>query len=99
MKNSTSTCVKSAWTRKIFLLMMVWGMSLFAFAQSTVTGTVVDTSGQPIIGASVLVKGSKTGVITDVNGSFTITPPTKNPHLSSLVWGMSQKASVLTNLL
>lgn len=76
MKSSTSTYVKSVFTKKMFLLMILWGMSLFALAQSKVTGTVVDTSGQPIIGASILVKGSKTGVITDVNGTFTITPPT-----------------------
>ena len=75
MKSSTSTYVKSVFTKKMFLLMILWGMSLFALAQSKVTGTVVDTSGQPIIGASILVKGSKTGVITDVNGTFTIIPP------------------------
>ncbi|KAA6317441.1 TonB-dependent receptor SusC, partial [termite gut metagenome] len=37
-----------------------------------ITGTVVDSKGEPIIGASVLVKGTNIGVITDVNGDFTL---------------------------
>ncbi|MCH5222036.1 MAG: TonB-dependent receptor [Muribaculaceae bacterium] len=39
----------------------------------TVRGTVVETDGEPIIGASVTEKGQKTGVSTDINGNFTIT--------------------------
>ena len=73
--------VKSNFTKKMFLIVMLLGISLFTFAQSKVTGTVVDTSGQPIIGASVLVKGAQTGVITDLNGQFTITPPHENSTL------------------
>lgn len=39
----------------------------------TVTGTVADAAdGTPIIGANILVKGTKTGVITDLNGNFSI---------------------------
>ena len=74
MENITSMCMTSA-TKKMFLFMALSGMSLCAFAQSKITGTVLDSSGQPIIGASVLINGSKTGVITDLNGNFTITPP------------------------
>lgn len=40
----------------------------------TVTGTVVDAeNGDPVIGATVVVKGQKDGVITDLDGNFTIT--------------------------
>ena len=80
--------VKSNFTKKMFLIVMLLGISLFTFAQSKVTGTVVDTSGQPIIGASVLVKGAKTGVITDLNGQFTITPPPRKFHTCHLVCGL-----------
>lgn len=38
----------------------------------TITGTVTDADGDPIIGANVRVKGSTKGTITDVNGSFFI---------------------------
>lgn len=39
----------------------------------TVGGTVVDDSGMPIIGASVVVKGTTNGTITDLDGNFTLT--------------------------
>ena len=41
-------------------------------AQGTVTGTVNDEAGEPIIGASVQVQGTKTGAITDFNGNFSV---------------------------
>ena len=37
-----------------------------------VTGTVVDTNGEPVIGANVMVDGSTIGTITDINGKFTL---------------------------
>lgn len=41
-----------------------------------ITGTVTDIKGEPIIGASVLVKGAGTGTVTDVDGNFTLDAPT-----------------------
>ena len=41
-----------------------------------ITGTVTDTKGEPVIGASVLVKGAGTGTVTDVDGNFTLDAPT-----------------------
>lgn len=40
--------------------------------QSKVTGNVVDEQGEPVIGATVMVKGASTGAITDINGNFTV---------------------------
>ena len=40
-----------------------------------ITGTVTDTKGEPVIGASVLVKGAGTGTVTDVDGNFTLDAP------------------------
>lgn len=40
-----------------------------------ISGTVQDTSGQPIAGASIFIKGTKTGTATDENGYFTIRIP------------------------
>ena len=50
-------------------------MSLSVMAQTAVQGTVVDESGQPVIGATVMVKGSTTGTTTGVDGSFSIPVP------------------------
>ena len=48
-----------------------------AFAQEnrTITGIVRDVTGEPLIGASVIQKGTNNGVITDVDGNFTLTVP------------------------
>ena len=43
------------------------------FAQNAVTGKVLDENGQPMIGAGVLVQGSNRGVITDLDGQYSIT--------------------------
>ena len=53
----------------LFLLCL---FPLGAMAQSTISGTVNDESGEPIIGASVKVQGAKTGAITDFNGNFSV---------------------------
>jgi iron complex outermembrane receptor protein len=46
--------------------------SAIAFAQSTVTGVVTDKSGEPLVGASVIVKGTNTGTSTNVDGQYSI---------------------------
>ena len=43
-----------------------------AFAQSITKGKVVDTNGEPVIGASVVVPGTTNGVVTDIDGNFEI---------------------------
>ncbi|MDE6685356.1 MAG: carboxypeptidase-like regulatory domain-containing protein, partial [Duncaniella sp.] len=58
---------------KTMLLLMVLCVGLPLNAQNiTVTGTVEDPSGEPMIGATVLVDGSKEGVATDFDGNFSI---------------------------
>ena len=37
-----------------------------------ITGTVIDATGMPIIGANVMVKGTTNGTITDIDGKFTL---------------------------
>ncbi|MDR3188210.1 MAG: carboxypeptidase-like regulatory domain-containing protein, partial [Prevotellaceae bacterium] len=47
----------------------------YAQSQLSVSGTVRDGNGEPVVGASVTVKGSTIGVTTDVSGGYTITAP------------------------
>lgn len=54
-----------------FLLMML--ISAGTYAQRTITGTVVSTDGEPLIGANVLEVGTTNGVSTDIDGNFSIT--------------------------
>ena len=51
-------------------------LTLPAMAQETVvTGNVVDENGEPVIGASVLVEGTKTGTVTDLDGNYSLSVP------------------------
>lgn len=66
----------------LFLSVPLKGYSNEAFSsegmqQNTVkvTGTVKDTNGEPIIGANVMVVGTATGVITDIDGNFMLEVP------------------------
>ena len=56
----------------VFLAIMLVLFSSTAFAQTKITGTVTDPESKPIRGASVLVKGSKAGTVTDENGNFSL---------------------------
>ena len=47
-------------------------MCFMAYAQKTVTGTVKDATGEPMIGVSVVVDGTSIGGVTDLDGNFTI---------------------------
>ena len=54
-----------------FLFYLLAGIGLVSAQTARVTGTVIDADdGEPVIGASVVIKGTSTGVITDINGSF-----------------------------
>lgn len=62
--------------RIISALVAVLLLPLAAFAQHTVSGTVTEAAnGEPVIGASIMVQGTSTGVITDLDGTFTISTP------------------------
>ncbi|MBQ9356903.1 MAG: TonB-dependent receptor [Prevotella sp.] len=84
MEEKRKTNLKSSrnlWQRLLFLALMAVCV-ITARAQSRVTGTVVDATGEPIIGASVVVKGTSNGAITDIDGNFAIQSV---PQGSSLV--------------
>ncbi|WP_298488072.1 TonB-dependent siderophore receptor [uncultured Maribacter sp.] len=55
----------------LFTMICVFGIT-FAFAQTEIQGHVKDLSGNPIIGANVLITGTTTGTVTDFDGNFTI---------------------------
>lgn len=64
---------KAAWLKSVFVLTCLLLTTSVALAQTkTVTGTVTDALGEPLIGASVLIKGIMTGVITDLDGKYSI---------------------------
>jgi len=69
-KSSRSTFQLLRWL-SVFLMLLI-GQTLSA-QQRQVTGIVKDLAGEPIIGASVLEKGTTNGAITDLDGNFKLT--------------------------
>jgi TonB-linked SusC/RagA family outer membrane protein len=56
--------------RSIIIAVCVLCCTFSLYAQKSITGTVTDVNGEPIVGVSVAVKGTSTGVITDMNGTY-----------------------------
>ena len=54
------------------LLLFVVGTQLLSAQQISITGTVTDQNGDPIIGASVIADNSGNGTATDIDGQYTI---------------------------
>ena len=78
-------------------------VSLFLFvgtalAQTKITGTVLSQEdGQPIIGAAVKVDGTNTGMLTDVNGKFSLTLPEGKKTLTISYLGFQPKTVAAKN--
>ena len=58
--------------KKLFLSLFALLTCTVMYAQSEISGTVVDASGETVIGATVMEKGTSNGTITDFDGNFTI---------------------------
>lgn len=106
MKNEFCTCR----SRKILFSAMMAsallaGSPQLAFSRSqevltvtqtgTVKGQVVDENGESVIGASVLLKGTTNGVITDINGNFVLEGVTGGTLLISYVGYQTQEIAVV----
>ncbi|MFS2996279.1 TonB-dependent receptor [Phocaeicola dorei] len=78
--------------KHLFLLLTLLSFSLTALAQQKVTGKVKDSSSEPVIGASVVVKGNNTmGTITDFDGNFMLDVPTKSVLVISYIGYVTQE--------
>jgi TonB-linked SusC/RagA family outer membrane protein len=59
----------------VLALLLCVGGSITSFAQHRVQGSVTDTDGEPLIGVSVMIEGTVTGVATDLDGHYVIDVP------------------------
>lgn len=81
--------------KHLFLLLTLLSFSLTALAQQKVTGKVKDSSGEPVIGASVVVKDNKTmGTITDFDGNFSLDVPSGGVLVISYIGYVTQEVPV-----
>src|SRR6478752_1928031 len=78
--------------QKFYLLCCLLFFSMQAFSQNTVTGKVTDAeTNTPLPGASVVIKGEKTGVVTDGNGNFSISLSSTSATLIITSVGYAEK--------
>jgi TonB-linked SusC/RagA family outer membrane protein len=75
-------------------LAVFWLCSAMGFAQSAVKGMVNDESGNPLPGATIMVKGVNNGTITDIHGKYTIVAKTKDVLIFSYMGMLTQEIKV-----
>lgn len=70
-------CKSLCLTIRTLIVLIFLGTASILAAQTnvSVSGTVTDTSGEPLAGVTVLVKGSSIGSATDIDGQFTVKLP------------------------
>lgn len=71
-----------SWLLGVILSILLIPVSAYAQNQRTVTGTVMDESGEPLIGASVKVVGEPIGAATDLDGRYTLKVPVAAKQLT-----------------
>ncbi len=75
-------------------MLFVVGLTM---AQKTVTGKVIDEDGEALIGVSILVKGTSTGTVTDIEGSYSVNVPGENNVLVFSYTGFSTQSVEINN--
>jgi TonB-linked SusC/RagA family outer membrane protein len=73
--------MKNLFDKTRFVLLGLMLISSVAVAQFTASGTITDAAGSPLIGVSILIKGSTTGTVSDVDGSFSLRCPGESAML------------------
>lgn len=73
MKENKTTPINGTWKKFVLFLLFTFSVGILgASAQTTITGTVTDATKEPLPGVSVVVKGTTTGTITDIDGNYSI---------------------------
>ncbi|MDR0333560.1 MAG: TonB-dependent receptor [Dysgonamonadaceae bacterium] len=80
----------------VFLLLLAF--SLNAMTQVQVRGVVLDELGEPAIGATIQVKGTTQGTVTDMDGVFTVSAPVGGTLVISYVGYATQEIAVSANV-
>lgn len=80
----------------ILILGLFLTITTSLFSQFPISGCVYDDSGDPLVGASVIVKGSRLGTVTGINGCFTLNVPEEKCVLIIQYVGYSKKRVNIT---
>ena len=98
---SNHTKAASGLIRLFVLVTVLCGMMAMPFSaagqSATVKGTVTDNTGEPLMGAGIMVKGTSNGTITDLDGNFELKGVTYPVTLVASFIGLSEKEITLEN--
>jgi TonB-linked SusC/RagA family outer membrane protein len=81
----------------MFLTLFFVGLGVIT-AQTQVRGTVVDETGEPVIGATIQIKGTSQGTVSDIDGNFTLSAPAGGTLIVSYVGMQTQEIPVSANV-
>ncbi len=86
--------------RKLFVFLTLFFIGIgIVTAQTQVRGTVVDEAGEPVIGATIQLKGDATrGTVTDIDGNFSLSAPANGTLVISYVGYATQEVPVSANV-
>ncbi len=82
--------------RKLSLVAVAILMVSTVWAQQSITGTVIDDSGEPLPGVAVVIQGSSTGTVTSIDGTYSIDAPADATLVFSFV-GMKTVTEPINN--
>ncbi len=90
--------MKKLLTTVVFAVVALLFTSSEIYSQRTVSGTIIDSeTNEPLIGANVLVKGTSTGTITDIDGNFSLSVPSGSEELEISYAGFSTQSVAIGN--
>ena len=90
--------VKCKFPVRMLTLFISLFLSVYSFAQSTITGHVKDAAGEPVIGASVLINGTSNGTVTDLDGNFTVNVQPGAPLTISYIGYQKQQVAAANGM-
>ena len=85
--------------RKLFIFLTLFFVGIgIVTAQTQVNGVVIDEAGEPVIGATIQIKGTSQGTITNIDGDFSLSAPANSTLVISYVGMTTQEVSAGRNL-
>lgn len=85
--------------RKLMMFLALFFIGLgVSVAQTQVRGTIVDDAGEPVIGATIQIKGSGQGTVTDIDGNFALSAPSNATLIVSYVGMITKEVAAKPNM-
>jgi TonB-linked SusC/RagA family outer membrane protein len=84
--------------KRLSLFLSLLFLATLGFSQRTINGVVKDNKGEPLIGASVLAKGTDRGTVTDIDGAYSLNVPENVSILTFSYTGFTSRDIPIENL-